>query len=312
MLSIPQIATYISYIFVIIAYTVKVMKIVRMPPHLRWELYPVPHESAYRYGGSYYEELDWWTRPRQQNLLRDILYKLKDYFTFPSYYRRNKWYWVGLICWHVGFYTIVSFHILSFFGALFIVTTGMEISATPHNPIGLGIYYLTLVIGAASFILGAIGSTVLLIKRATDPELRAYSTPSAYFNYIFFLVMFVSGLVAWVFFDPTFSAYREFWQNLITLHYFVPEWATYAHIMLFSFFLIYLPFTRSTHYITNIFAFFDVLWDDAPNRRDEMTDRRIGEALAQKVSWSAPHIGKGKTWAEVASAMPEDTGRTGK
>ena len=78
MLSIPQIATYFSYIFVIVAYTVKVMKIVRMPPHLRWELYPVPHENAYKYGGSYYEELDWWTRPRQQNRLRDILYKLKD------------------------------------------------------------------------------------------------------------------------------------------------------------------------------------------------------------------------------------------
>ena len=80
MVSIAQIATYISYLFVIIAYTVKVVKVARMPMHLRWELYPVPHEIGHKYGGSYYEELDWWTHPRRTNRVRDIFSKLRDYF----------------------------------------------------------------------------------------------------------------------------------------------------------------------------------------------------------------------------------------
>ncbi len=309
MVSIPQIATYISYIFVIVAYAVKVVKIAQMPPHLRWELYPVPHEKGYKYGGSYYEELDWWNRPRQKSVVRDLLFKLRDYLTFPSYYKRNKFYWAGLYSWHIGFYTIVGFHILSFFGALLIVTTGMAITADSPNIIGWIVYYLTIVVAVTSFILGSLGSSILLVKRLTDPELRTYATASSYFNYLFFLAVFLSGLIAWLFYDPTFASYREFWASLITFKYMLPEAATYVHIMLFSLFLIYLPFTRSTHYITNIFAFFDVLWDDTPGPVSGKKEKLIQEALKKPVSWSAPHIQKGKTWGEVAGSMPEDTGK---
>jgi nitrate reductase gamma subunit len=86
MVSIAQIATYFSYLFVIIAYTIKVVKVAHMPKPLRWELYPVPHELAHKYGGSYYEELEWWTKPRRMSRARDILTKLNHYLTFPSYY----------------------------------------------------------------------------------------------------------------------------------------------------------------------------------------------------------------------------------
>jgi len=40
---------------------------------------------------------------------------------------------------------------------------------------------------------------------------------------------------------------------------------TVLHIVLFDLFLIYLPFTRSTHYITRILAYFFIRWDDEPN-----------------------------------------------
>ena len=34
------------------------------PLHVRWELYPVPHEGSKTvYGGSFMEEKDWWTQP---------------------------------------------------------------------------------------------------------------------------------------------------------------------------------------------------------------------------------------------------------
>jgi len=44
----------------------KALRYATMPAHLRWELYPVAHEMGRAsYGGSYFEEVDWWTRPRQ-------------------------------------------------------------------------------------------------------------------------------------------------------------------------------------------------------------------------------------------------------
>lgn len=312
MVSIPQIATYISYLFVIIAYTIKVVKVARMPKPLRWELYPVPHELGHKYGGSYYEELEWWTKPRNISRARDIWVKIKHYFTFPSYYSKNKGYWLGLFPWHIGFYTIVLFHILSAFSAILMVTAGITVAATSTNGIGLLLYYLTIIFAVCAFILGTIGSVILLAERLFRKDLRTYASASNFFNYVFFLLVFVSGLVAWLFFDPTLAGYREYWVSVLTFSYMIPETAEYIHIMLFSLFLVYLPFTRSTHYITNLIAYFGVLWQDTPNKADAASSAQIKEALARPVSWSAAHIQKGKNWGEVASGLPEDNKGTGK
>ena len=55
--------TYIAYVLIVAIYTVKVRGWLKMPPHIRWDLYPVIHEKNYRYGGSYYEQEEWWTKP---------------------------------------------------------------------------------------------------------------------------------------------------------------------------------------------------------------------------------------------------------
>ena len=38
-----------------------------LPVHVRWEIYPVQHETAAKvaYGGSYLEEIDWWEKKRE-------------------------------------------------------------------------------------------------------------------------------------------------------------------------------------------------------------------------------------------------------
>jgi nitrate reductase gamma subunit len=307
MVSIPQLATYFSYLFVIIAYTIKVVKVARMPKPLRWELYPVPHELAYKYGGSYYEELEWWKKPHKISRARDIRTKLNHYFTFPSYYSSNKGYWFGLFPWHMGFYTIVLFHVLSAFSALLMVSSGLTVSGASPQFWGQALYYLTIVVAVCSFILGTIGSLVILGQRTLSPDLRKYATPSNYFNYIFFLTVFMSGLIAWLFFDPSLSGYREYWVSVLTFSYNVPSAAEYIHIMLFSAFLVYLPFTRSTHYITNLIAYFGILWNDTPNVGEGSLDEGVKQALARPVSWSAGHIQQGKSWGEVVTRMPEDT-----
>ena len=76
---------------------------------------------------------------------------------------------------------------------------------------------------------------------------------------------------------------------------------TVLHIILFDIFLIYLPFTRSTHYITRILAYFYIRWDDEPNQRGSKMEKQLNDLLGQKVSWEGSHIAKGKSWVEVAT-----------
>ncbi len=207
----PQIATYISYLFVVAAYTYKVMHVARMPMHLRWELYPVPYEKKRPYGGSYLEDLEWWKHPQERSILSAILNMLKKYLFFTGYYQKNRRYWVSLYAWHVGFYLIVLSHVLSFLSAFLMVTTGIAVSAGSVNAVGGALYYLTIIVAAVSYVAGSFGSIGLFIERRTDSSLRKYAAPYNYFNYVFFLIVFVSGFVAWRFFDPTFGTYRVFW-----------------------------------------------------------------------------------------------------
>ncbi|MFC1910184.1 hypothetical protein ACFLXC_02675 [Chloroflexota bacterium] len=304
--SIAQWATYIAYVFVIVAYAWKVQKVVRKPLHLRWELYPVLHEKAHKYGGSYFEELDWWTKPRKKSYFISAFHMLKNYLLFGEYFRKKRNYWVSLYPWHLGFYLIVFFHVMAFIGAVVIVTTEIEISAQSANAGGLLIFYLTLIVAVASFILGAIGSIGMLITRLADRDLRNFAVPVNFFNYLFFLIVFLSGLFAWALYDTGLGGYREFWTGLITYKYVHTAAAEYTHIMLFSVFLIYLPFTRSTHYITKIIAFFGIRSDDTPNIKGSGMADKINKLLDQKVSWSASHIRQGKSWKEQVSGLPGD------
>ena len=66
--------TYASVLTFIGACVVRILRYARAPLHLRWELYPVPHEEPKRveHGGSYFETLDWWTKPTHFNLLGEL------------------------------------------------------------------------------------------------------------------------------------------------------------------------------------------------------------------------------------------------
>lgn len=283
----PAIATYIAYIFIVMMYTVKAVKYAKMPIHLRWELYPVP---------------------KYKSFIGKFLYVLKDNFTLSEYLERDRVYWAVLYLWHIGFICIITLHILCFFGAVAMVL-GLTISAESSSVLGWLLYYGTLVAGVVSFFAGAAGSIGLLIKRLTDRELRPYTSPVNYFNYVFTLVVFLSGLYTWHFVDPTFGEYRQFWTGLIRLSPIEVEPAAALHILFFALFLIYLPFTRSMHYITRFFAFFWIRWDDRPTVAGGAVERKVKKLLEQPISWSAPHIQAGKKWSEVATQVknPKET-----
>jgi nitrate reductase gamma subunit len=187
------------------------------------------------------------------------------------------------------------------------VTIGLWISPESANVLGVVLYYSVLVTAVASFVIGSIGSIGVFIERLVDKDLKYSVSPVTYFNYLFFLAVFLSGLVSWYFFDPTLSIYREFWKSLITVQYISIEPAIYIHVMLFSLFLIYLPFTRSTHYITKLIAFFKVRWDDKPNLKGSDIEKNLDVLLNKPVTWSAPHVQTGQKWGEVAKGMPGGT-----
>jgi nitrate reductase gamma subunit len=274
------------------------VKYLRLPrQHLRWELYPVMHEETYRYGGSYFEEMDWVTRARRKNWGRSLWYLLKEYFTLGEYLKRHKSYWLALYPWHIGFILIISFHIFTFFAAVAMVG-GLPVSGDSLFLAGRIFYYLLLLIGVVSFVLGVIGSIGIFVKRLVDEDLRSYATPQNYFTYLFCLLVFLSGLYAWAFVDPTFSEYREFWVGLITFKPITVAPDAALHIILFDLFLIYLPFTRSMHYITRLFAFFLIRWDDKPNLRGSKLEGDLAKQFQRKVTWGAPHIRHEKSWGD--------------
>jgi nitrate reductase gamma subunit len=289
--------TYFGYAFIIFMYTAKAVKFLRLPRHLRWELYPVMHEERYRYGGSYFEEIDWISRTRKKGWLRSILFLLKEYFSMGEYFKRHISYWLVLYPWHIGFILIIGFHILTFFAAA-ITLLGLPVSGTSPFFAGRAFYYVVLWMGVVSFVSGMVGSIGIFFKRMGDEDLRLYATPQNYFTYLFCLAVFSSGFYAWYFVDPTFAEYREFWMGLITLKPIMVAPGAALHIILFDLFLIYLPFTRSMHYITRLFAFFLIRWDDEPNLQGSALEAELLRQFGHKVTWAAPHIKGGRSWAD--------------
>jgi nitrate reductase gamma subunit len=235
----------------------------------------------------------------------------KKYLTMWGYFTRVRSYWFALYPWHIGFLLIVLFHGLALIGAVCIKAAGLEIASTSPNIGGLILYYATIVVALASFSLGTIGSIGLLVKRTLDRDFRDFASPQNYFNYIFFLSVFVSGLVSFFATNGTFSGYREFWVGLISLKGVPVLPAEYVHIMLFSVFLLYLPFTRSTHYVTKILAYFKIRWDDEPNYGSAESDEKLAEALKWRVGWSASHIQTGQSWGEVVTSLPPAENKEG-
>lgn len=301
-----QVITYFAYAFIVIVYTWRTIKFARLPLHLRWDLYPMPSGKHLSYGSSHYEEIDSWKKPQKKYTMQKIIFIIKDYISFFQYYRKNRGYWFILYPWHIGFYLIFLSHVLYFFGGIALLLDIPILAESSSIPV-LILYYATLITSIVGCFAGAIGSIGLLIRRITDRDLKNYSTPISYFTYVFFFLVFFSGLYSWYFFDPTFSSLREFWRDLIAIRPVNVDIATGIHIILFALFLIYMPFTRAMHYITKFFAFFGVRWDDSINLQGSDIEAKLIGNFKKRINWSAPHIQSSETWADVV----EDVQQTG-
>jgi nitrate reductase gamma subunit len=302
-----QLICYLAVVFFVVVVAAKMIRIARMPIHIRWDLYPIPHEKGRNsYGGSYYEEVDWWTKPTQVSNINELKEMAKEIVFIQSVFHHNKPLWVFSFPFHFGMYCLVGFTVMIILGAI-LSAAGVEMAAGSTGATAVIVHYLTVILGAAGFILGALGGIGLLFSRMSGDLLRKASVLSDYVNLVFLLAVFVSAIVTWSTVDPGFALLRGLVQSLITVRPAGPiPTALAVQVWLMVALLFYFPFTHMTHMFGKYFTYHKIRWEDHPNIRGGKIEKQVEEALGYKITWGAPHIKSGGSWAEACTDWAED------
>ena len=280
----------------LIACIVRAVRYAKAPIHLRWELYPVPHEEPERvkHGGSYFESVDWWTKPRHFNLTGELKSMVPEMLFLKGLFEFNRKLWFRSFPFHFGLYLMIGSIGLLFVSALL---------AFPA-PILVFAYTAT---GAAGMVLAIIGAAALLARRLTDRKLKSYTAPADIFNLLFFIVALGTVFAGSLFREPGSPGAYVFMRGLLSFDTSVemPGLLT-AGLILAAILVAYIPLTHMSHFIAKYFTYHSVRWDDQPNTRGGEIEKKLAEYLTYRPTWAAAHIaGDGtKTWVDVATTNP--------
>jgi len=304
-----QLLFYLAIVVFVIGCAYKAIKLSRMPLHLRWDLYPIPHERGKgHYGGSYYEELDWWKKPAEVSIPSELTEMGKEILFIQSMYHNNRPLWIFSFPFHFGLYLSIAFVAFMYIGAG-MQLAGIQVGADSANIFGQIVQYLSVGLGVAGAILGGFGAIGLFLSRIFKYELRATSVWSDYFNLLLLLAVFVTTIWSWASLDPTMTNARTFTASLLTFSGTTPlPTLTVVHFVLAAAFMIWLPFTHMTHFVGKYFTYHKVRWEDHPNKKGSHLEAAVNEALGYKIRWAAPHVKSGGTWAEAATAVDNEEG----
>ncbi|MGB3905507.1 MAG: respiratory nitrate reductase subunit gamma [Anaerolineae bacterium] len=297
---IVQVFAYVAAAVFLLGMARRGLRYARTPMHLRWELYPVPHEKGK--DGSYFEELDWWEKPRHSSPIGELKVMLPEILLLVGLWEHNRKLWFASFPFHVGIYITILFLVL-LLGSGIAQAAGAPVTADSN---AAALHYATIVVGVVGIVSTGLGALGLLVMRLTDPGLRLYAVPADFFNLGLILAMALLALVSWAAIDQSFTQAREYAQGLVSFEQ--PADTSpliVAQSLILTVFLIYLPFTHMTHFLGKFFTYHLVRWDDTPNVRGSDYERLIADLLQRPVSWSAPHVQSGKSWAEVATEVEE-------
>ena len=299
--------TYFSILIFIILVVKRIIKYSSMPVHLRWELYPVAHEPGkYKYGGSYFEEPEWWNKKIEKNHLNELWVMFEEIFLLKGVYAHNRKLWFLSFPFHLGLYLITATFFTITGSAILDINSVINFADAQSTGEAI-IFYLTNIAGYAGLALTFLGAAGLIIKRMSDKKYRFYNTPIDFINLVFIIVLVISLFFTLIFSNPSFNLSKEFVKNLLTFNFInIPNTLFVIHVVLISLFLLYFPLTRMMHLFAKYFTYHEVRWEDEPNLKGGKLEKRIKEALNFGVSWSAPHMKTGKTWAEVATTLPPE------
>ena len=282
----------------LVAFVIRATRLARLPVHLRWELAPVPHEKGKaHYGGSFLEELDWWTKPRERSVVNEAAYMFQEIVFLKSVYENNRPLWWFSFPFHFGMYLLIAAAPLM---VLSIALNSVGALASVSSTLGRSVPVLT----GLGYVLGGVGGLGLLIIRLSVKKMKEVTTPAALFNLVLLLAVFFSGGYAlWV--SSGFSAgVTDAVRALLTAT--VPTatgGAMTLHVIVTCVFLAYLPFTPMMHFVAKYFTYHQVRWDDEPMSPGSKMEREVKGLLGQTVTWSGAHLkadGK-KNWVDIAT-----------
>jgi nitrate reductase gamma subunit len=302
----PYLAAYLGIAVFLVAVVARVVMWAAMPMHVRWELYPVAHEGPRaRYGGSYMEEGEWWTKPRHVSRANELRAMLAEIVFMVAVREHNPRLWRRTFPFHFGLYLVITCTVLMLANS----TLAAASDAASSAALGDVLRTAVIVFGYAGAVLIVVGALSLLHRRLTDPNLRSYSSGADYFNLLFFVVAFGWALVTAAAVDSDLSRVTAFVTDLVTVRAEAlagEGWEVLlptGSVLLLSVLLAYIPLTHMSHFIGKYFAYHAIRWNDTPNLRGGPQEKKIQAMLNQPVSWAAPHIqGDGKkTWADVAT-----------
>ena len=298
-----QILTYLSGLVFVIAFAAKLLKYATMPMHVRWELYPIPHEGK-AWGGSFYEEVDHWKKTRHKDHMAQYRFMVPEVLFIKALHEDNKSLWYWSFPFHMGLYLSIGGLAFLAIGAVLQI-----LGMVPQNSALASLFQsLTIVLAVPGYVLGTIGILGLIVKRKTDSGLADVTAPIDFMNLIWLGLLFVTGFIVWLQ-DPGFVVSRAYFVSLLTFSP-MKEPMGLIHVinlLVFIGFWAYFPFTHMTHMVSKYFMWDKVKWDDDPNRGDPGMDSKIKKYLAYPVTWSAEHVdaqGGKKNWADVATSNP--------
>ena len=306
--------TYVCLIVFAAAVAWRVVRQLKLPVHVRWEVYPVQHETAAKaaYGGSYLEEPDWWKSSHETSRTNEFKYMAPEILLLRGLWKENKKLWWVSFPFHLGLYLVLATF------ALFLISAGLTVWGPSIFAEGS---VLKTALGGLAFICGWIGlaagffgSLGLLFTRLVDREMKLYATPADYINLVLFLAFFVCGLLTAALADPSFDAASSYVTGLLTAGSFAsgyqPGQTLYGvlTILLGSLLAAYIPLTHMSHMFMKYFLYHQVKWDDRPSRRGNDIEAAVLTNLNYRPTWQAKHIeadGR-KSWKDIASSTPRE------
>lgn len=283
----------------------RAIRYARYPIHLRWELYPVPHEDPrrVRHGGSYFEELNWWTKTTRYNLFGEIRAMVPEMLFLKGLREYNRAMWMRSFPFHFGLYMLIGTIWLVVVAALL----GLLAPGVLAGSLGTGLHWLYTITGFSGVILAILGAAALLLRRLTAKDLRTYTTPGDIFNLCWFITAFGCLLAGFLSRGPHSPSVVALVQAVLTFDPSVRiPGLLAAGLVLSALLTAYIPFTHMSHFIGKYFTYHSIRWNDQPVRSGDRMEKKLAAYLMYKPTWAARHVGADgtKTWGEVATTNP--------